>query len=151
LCPQYLSSSSGNTSANTSFGSSLPPRRSTPSVTSTNSTTTTTTTAANTTGSTLNTSSNSTSSPSKLASSNGNYHHTAQLLEGKQFFKKAKLELPYDSFNTFLSCIKRFNGKLATKEETLKTVRSIFGEEHEELYFNFETILDRSTGSEIVH
>ena len=126
--------SSGNTSTSV-------PRRNLTNVSAANS------------GSPLNTSLSS-SSPNKSYSSTGNTsatYHNVQLLEGKQFFKKAKLELPYDSFNSFLSCIKRFNAKQATKDETLKTVRSIFGDEHEDLYVNFEMILDRSTGSELVH
>lgn len=89
----------------------------------------------------------SSSSPQKSYPSNAptNTPNTSYngLLEGKQFFKKAKIELSHEAFNAFLNCIKKFNSKMLSKDETLRNVKQIFGDDHGDLFLSFEMILDK--------
>jgi hypothetical protein len=84
------------------------------------------------------------SSPSKTYPvTPGGTTSNPHVMEGKAFFRKAKLELPHETFVSFLNCIKKFNAKQATRDETLKAVKTILGTRYEDLYTSFERILDK--------
>jgi len=55
-------------------------------------------------------------------------------LDGKIFFKNVKARLSEASFNEFLLNIKRLNGKVQTKSQTLINVAKLFGRENDDLY-----------------
>ncbi|TNV86479.1 hypothetical protein FGO68_gene9647 [Halteria grandinella] len=62
-------------------------------------------------------------------------------IDGKVFFKNVKARLSEESFNEFLMNIKRLNGKIQTKHQTLINVAKLFGKENDDLYQNFEIII----------
>ncbi len=62
-------------------------------------------------------------------------------MDGKVFFKNVKARLSEEAFNEFLLNIKRLNGKVQTKSQTLINVAKLFGKENDDLYQNFETII----------
>mmetsp|Transcript_118678 Transcript_118678/g.335682 ORF Transcript_118678/g.335682 Transcript_118678/m.335682 type:complete len:260 (+) Transcript_118678:123-902(+) len=64
-------------------------------------------------------------------------------VNGKAFFRMARSALSYESFNLFLASIKRLNNQKQTREETLEEARRIFGPELQNLYQDFETLLNR--------
>jgi len=66
------------------------------------------------------------------------------VIDGKQFFKQARSRLSYEAFNLFLASIKRLNNQQQTREETLEEARRIFGPELQDLYRDFETLLNRN-------
>eukprot|EP00928_Gymnodinium_smaydae_P018776 TRINITY_DN1715_c0_g1_i1.p1 TRINITY_DN1715_c0_g1~~TRINITY_DN1715_c0_g1_i1.p1 ORF type:complete len:282 (-),score=80.48 TRINITY_DN1715_c0_g1_i1:69-914(-) len=63
-------------------------------------------------------------------------------VDGKQFFRQARNSLTYEAFNEFLANIKRLNTGQQTREETLDAAKRIFGREHEQLYREFEELLN---------
>lgn len=65
------------------------------------------------------------------------------LSSGRAFFTRARSRLPKETFNQFLSSIKSLNSQRQTREQTLEEARRIFGAEHQDLYLDFEKILDR--------
>lgn len=66
-----------------------------------------------------------------------------QNIDGKQFFRQARSRLSYEAFNAFLASIKRLNNSQQTREETLDEARRILGPELQDLYRDFETLLNR--------
>lgn len=64
-------------------------------------------------------------------------------IDGKQFFRQARNRLSYEAFNLFLASIKRLNNQLQSREETLEEARRIFGTELQDLYKDFEALLNR--------
>jgi hypothetical protein len=80
------------------------------------------------------------SSPSAPVASPG----VAQI-DGKAFFRQAKNKLSFESFNQFLACIKRLNSQMQTREETLAESKRIFGPQYNDLYVEFECLLNRSS------
>lgn len=64
-------------------------------------------------------------------------------IDGKQFFRMARNNLSYEAFNDFLANIKRLNNSAQTREETLANARRIFGTELQNLYLEFEQLLNR--------
>ena len=60
---------------------------------------------------------------------------------GKIFFKNVKARLSEESFNEFLLNIKRLNGKVQSKSQTLVNVAKLFGKDNDDLYQNFEVII----------
>lgn len=68
----------------------------------------------------------------------------SQMVDGKQFFRKARNSLSYEAFNDFLANIKRLNNQQQTREETLDQARRIFGPEQQHLYAEFEQLLNKS-------
>mmetsp|Transcript_107564 Transcript_107564/g.273008 ORF Transcript_107564/g.273008 Transcript_107564/m.273008 type:complete len:269 (-) Transcript_107564:66-872(-) len=64
-------------------------------------------------------------------------------IDGKQFFRQARSRLSYEAFNLFLASIKRLNNQQQTREETLDEARRIFGPELQDLYKDFESLLNR--------
>lgn len=68
---------------------------------------------------------------------------TSPIIDGKAFFRHARGQLSYESFNSFLASIKRLNNQQQTREETLEEASRIFGPNHTELYKDFEALLTR--------
>uniref|UniRef100_A0A7S4QHW4 At4g15545-like C-terminal domain-containing protein n=1 Tax=Alexandrium monilatum TaxID=311494 RepID=A0A7S4QHW4_9DINO len=68
---------------------------------------------------------------------------SSPVVDGKQFFRQARNRLSYDSFNAFLASIKRLNNQQQSREETLEEARRIFGPELQDLYKDFENLLNR--------
>eukprot|EP00929_Paragymnodinium_shiwhaense_P016619 TRINITY_DN125124_c0_g1_i1.p1 TRINITY_DN125124_c0_g1~~TRINITY_DN125124_c0_g1_i1.p1 ORF type:complete len:270 (+),score=66.60 TRINITY_DN125124_c0_g1_i1:104-913(+) len=66
------------------------------------------------------------------------------VIDGKQFFRQARSQLSYEAFNLFLASIKRMNNQQQTREDTLEEARRIFGPELQNLYQDFEALLNRS-------
>merc|ERR1712093_862540 len=62
--------------------------------------------------------------------------------DGKAFFRQARSRLPQDSFNQFLASIKRLNNQAQSREDTLLEARQLFGPQNEDLYFQFENLLN---------
>ncbi|KAL1522643.1 hypothetical protein AB1Y20_017622 [Prymnesium parvum] len=62
-------------------------------------------------------------------------------VDGKDFFKAARLRLSYEQFNTFLINIRSLNDRLQTQEETLAQARNIFGPDNQDLFFQFKELL----------
>jgi len=52
-----------------------------------------------------------------------------------------KARLSEESFNEFLLNIKRLNGKVQSKSQTLINVAKLFGKDNDDLYQNFEVII----------
>lgn len=65
------------------------------------------------------------------------------VIDGKHFFKQARSRLSYEAFNLFLASIKRLNNQQQSREETLEEARTIFGAELQDLYKDFENLLNR--------
>ncbi|CAK0910756.1 unnamed protein product [Prorocentrum cordatum] len=61
--------------------------------------------------------------------------------DGK-FFRQARSRLSYEAFNLFLASIKRLNSQQQTREETLGEARRIFGPELQDMYRDFEALLN---------
>merc|ERR1712130_719437 len=66
------------------------------------------------------------------------------VIDGKQFFRQARSQLSYESFNLFLASIKRMNNQQQSREDTLEEARRIFGPDLQSLYQDFEALLSRS-------
>ena len=54
--------------------------------------------------------------------------------------------LQQDSFNQFLASIKRLNNQQQSREDTLAEARQLFGAQNEDLYFQFENLLNSQGG-----
>jgi len=65
------------------------------------------------------------------------------VIDGKQFFRQARSRLSYEAFNLFLASIKRLNNQQQTREDTLAEAKNIFGTELQDLYKDFELLLNR--------
>lgn len=65
------------------------------------------------------------------------------VVDGKQFFRQARSRLSYEAFNLFLASIKRLNNQQQSREDTLEEARRIFGPELQDLYKDFEALLNR--------
>jgi len=64
-------------------------------------------------------------------------------IDGKAFFRQARGKLSYEAFNQFLQSIKRLNSQQQTREETLAEAQRIFGPQLQDLYMDFENLLNR--------
>jgi peptidoglycan hydrolase CwlO-like protein len=67
-------------------------------------------------------------------------------IDGKAFFRQARGRLSSEAFNQFLSSIKRLNNQQQSREETLGEARALFGPENNDLYVNFENLLNSQSG-----
>ena len=67
----------------------------------------------------------------------------AQPIDGKDFFRAARLRLTYEQFNSFLTSIKRLNDHAQNREETLAQAQQIFGEENQDLFTSFRSLLTK--------
>mmetsp|Transcript_71293 Transcript_71293/g.133353 ORF Transcript_71293/g.133353 Transcript_71293/m.133353 type:complete len:266 (-) Transcript_71293:197-994(-) len=65
------------------------------------------------------------------------------MVDGKAFFRTARSRLSYEAFNQFLASIKRLNNQQQSREDTLEEARHIFGVENQDLYRDFESLLNR--------
>jgi len=63
-------------------------------------------------------------------------------VDGKAFFRQARSRLAQESFNQFLSAIKRLNNQQQSREETLAEARQLFGPDNSDLYVSFENLLN---------
>jgi len=64
-------------------------------------------------------------------------------IDGKAFFRSARGKLSSEAFNQFLASIKRLNNQQQTREETLDEARRLFGPDNQDLYMDFESLLNR--------
>ena len=64
-------------------------------------------------------------------------------LDGKDFFRQARLRLTYEQFNQFLTNIKRLNDHVQTRDETLKQAQDIFGPDSQDLFVAFNELLNK--------
>lgn len=64
-------------------------------------------------------------------------------IDGKAFFRQARGVLSHEAFNQFLQSIKKLNNQQQTREETLGEAQRLFGPEHQALYSDFESLLNR--------
>lgn len=64
-------------------------------------------------------------------------------VDGKAFFRQARGKLSSEAFNQFLASIKRLNNQQQTREETLDEARRLFGPDNNDLYIDFESLLNR--------
>jgi len=69
------------------------------------------------------------------------------VIDGKAFFRQARGKLSYEAFNQFLQSIKRLNTQQQTREETLDEARRLFGPGLNDLYADFENLLNRQAVS----
>lgn len=65
------------------------------------------------------------------------------MIDGKAFFRQARSCLSFEAFKAFLDSIKLLNNQQQTREETLEEARRIFGPELQDLYKDFENLLNR--------
>jgi hypothetical protein len=56
-----------------------------------------------------------------------------------------RARLSYEAFSQFLHAIKELNAGRQTREETLRTARTVFGPANSDLYTAVENLLMRST------
>lgn len=80
---------------------------------------------------------------SSMAGGSGTPAAASPPVDGKAFFRQARLKLQHESFNHFLASIKRLNNQEQTREETLAEARRLFGTENQDLYGDFENLLNR--------
>lgn len=64
-------------------------------------------------------------------------------LDGKDFFRQARLRLTYEQFNQFLTNIKRLNDHAQSREETLQKAQQIFGADNGDLFVSFKALLTK--------
>eukprot|EP00316_Scyphosphaera_apsteinii_P001265 CAMPEP_0119340616 /NCGR_PEP_ID=MMETSP1333-20130426/100727_1 /TAXON_ID=418940 /ORGANISM="Scyphosphaera apsteinii, Strain RCC1455" /LENGTH=308 /DNA_ID=CAMNT_0007352415 /DNA_START=49 /DNA_END=975 /DNA_ORIENTATION=- len=64
-------------------------------------------------------------------------------LDGKDFFRSARLRLTYEQFNQFLGNIKRLNDHAQSRDDTLQRVQDIFGRENDDLFMAFKNLLTK--------
>jgi len=64
-------------------------------------------------------------------------------IDGKQFFRQARNRLSFEAFNLFLASIKRLNNQQQSREDTLEEARHLFGSDLQDLYKDFEALLNR--------
>ncbi|KOO27654.1 hypothetical protein Ctob_001323 [Chrysochromulina tobinii] len=67
----------------------------------------------------------------------------AARMDGKDFFRQARLRLTYEQFNQFLANIKRLNDHAQSREETIRMAQEIFGGENEDLFSSFKALLSK--------
>ena len=77
------------------------------------------------------------------AAAGGGDEATSAHLDGKDFFRQARLRLTYEQFNMFLSNIKRLNDHAQTREDTLMRAQDIFGADNDDLFQAFKSLLSR--------
>merc|ERR1712217_231750 len=67
-------------------------------------------------------------------------------IDGKSFFRQARGKLTHEQFNNFLASIKRLNNQQQSREDTLNEARGLFGLENQDLYVDFENLLNSQGG-----
>lgn len=69
-------------------------------------------------------------------------------VNGRDFFREAKLRLSFEAFAVFFGYVKRLNDKLITKERALSDLKDVFGFENADLYEDFSRLLLRKSPEE---
>ena len=69
--------------------------------------------------------------------------NVAAVMDGKDFFRQARLRLTYEQFNQFLTNIKRLNDHAQTRDETLAKAQEIFGADNSDLFDSFKSLLSK--------
>ncbi|KAL6589550.1 hypothetical protein U3516DRAFT_819613 [Neocallimastix sp. 'constans'] len=64
-----------------------------------------------------------------------------ETIDGRDFFKLARIKLSYDQFTSLLNNVKAYNNRDQGKEKTLENIEIALGEEHHDLYEQFEQLL----------
>jgi hypothetical protein len=67
--------------------------------------------------------------------------------DGKQFFRVVRTRLPFESFNAFLSIIKKLNAHEFTREVAVEEAKKIFGSENMDLLGDFQSLISRHISS----
>ena len=73
----------------------------------------------------------------------GEAPNAAAVMDGKDFFRQARLRLTYEQFNQFLTNIKRLNDHAQTRDETLQKAQEIFGPDNSDLFESFKSLLSK--------
>lgn len=75
--------------------------------------------------------------------SNGSNNFDSNGKDGKQFFRVVRTRLPFESFNAFLTIIKKLNAHEFTREVAVEEAKKIFGAENQDLLGDFQTLISR--------
>jgi hypothetical protein len=67
--------------------------------------------------------------------------------DGKQFFRVVRTRLPFESFNAFLSIIKKLNAHEFTREAAVEEAKKIFGSDNMDLLGDFQALISRHISS----
>ena len=67
---------------------------------------------------------------------------TLEEFNGKQLFAMAKVRLPKESFEKFICIIKDYGKKKITKKKATELIKGILGEENEDLFTNFQCLMN---------
>ncbi|KAG4106379.1 hypothetical protein H8356DRAFT_1323858 [Neocallimastix lanati (nom. inval.)] len=67
--------------------------------------------------------------------------HQPETIDGRNFFKLARSKLSYDQFTLLLANVKAYNNRDQGKGKTLENIEIALGEEHHDLYKQFEKLL----------
>jgi len=63
--------------------------------------------------------------------------------DGKQFFRVVRTRLPFESFNAFLTVIKKLNSHEYTRDVAVEEAKKIFGPENSDLLGDFQSLISR--------
>jgi hypothetical protein len=63
--------------------------------------------------------------------------------DGKQFFRVVRTRLPFESFNAFLTVIKKLNSHEYTRDVAVEEAKKIFGPENSDLLGDFQALISR--------
>ena len=67
--------------------------------------------------------------------------------DGKQFFRVVRTRLPFESFNAFLTIIKKLNAHEYTRETAVEEAKKIFGADNQDLLGDFQALISRHISS----
>ncbi len=67
--------------------------------------------------------------------------------DGKQFFRVVRTRLPFESFNAFLTIIKKLNAHEYSRETAVEEAKKIFGTENQDLLGDFQSLISRHISS----
>ena len=67
--------------------------------------------------------------------------------DGKQFFRVVRTRLPFESFNAFLTIIKKLNAHEYTRESAVEEAKKIFGNDNQDLLGDFQALISRHISS----
>ena len=84
--------------------------------------------------------------PSNNNNSNSNAQDTSttsKVVDGRDFFKRAKATFSYDDFTHLLSQVKRYNERLQTRSTTLENVFASIGGKQQDMFKEFEKLLSK--------
>jgi hypothetical protein len=67
--------------------------------------------------------------------------------DGKQFFRIVRTRLPFESFNSFLTVIKKLNSHEYTRDVAVEEAKKVFGAENADLLGDFQALISRHISS----